>query len=546
MPIAEFQQKSLRFRVGIFGHVGNDAREVLERRGYELYDVSLSSLPSDILLGTTDCLIVVQRPGDPMRKELIASAAALTHDCRVYVQRMADQDSVARLDHTMAALRAKATETRSAPPAHADASCFRQGEDPLYAPFFHLFTAEGVKAWEDHATVMGRNPAGPEPFLSLKITGDHAERLTPEQRTLLQRAFYDCREVRLIGKMNGLSGIGTYEVHAYLKAHEVGSNWPARFFAKLGSRGVVLQEYRKYREKALENVPFHLGPRLRMDRCSLGATQGLIVSDYVAGAEALRDSAREGRGTVPIANLFNQTLWAWRRGAKDEPVILGDKLLPRLTREPPEHRIERYAALGATRGIGDLRAQFKFCQSTPVLIGVVHGDLHATNVLVRQGDAVIIDLADVDSGRPLLFDAASLEGGLLIDGFLKGDSRPINEILRSILPLYRLAAFADDDHFCELHSQTSWYFDSVRQIRMQARQLERGGPGAFQYAWTLAAVLLAKSCNGQDFTKLEDGSTPEARVRREEIRAMSWVVAETILSQLAKATVAPAAEEERA
>ena len=75
--------------------------------------------------------------------------------------------------------------------------------------------------------------------------------------------------------------------------------------------------------------------------------------------------------------------------------------------------------------------------SYPVLAGVIHGDLHATNVLVRMNDAVIIDLERVASGKPLLLDAASLEGGLFVDGFV-GDRRSASEVLKSIKGLYNV------------------------------------------------------------------------------------------------------------
>ena len=64
-----------------------------------------------------------------------------------------------------------------------------------------------------------------------------------------------------------------------------------------------------------------------------------------------------------------------------------------------------------------------------------------------MNDAIIIDLERVAAGQPLLLDAASLEGGLFIDGFV-GDRRPAGEVLESILPLYTATALEQDDHYC--------------------------------------------------------------------------------------------------
>ena len=538
MTIPEFKQRTKRQRIGVLGTLPPEGIRALERRGFRCLAVSLGAMPDDTTLRGMDCLIVVQRPRDRMTAELVVCLRALAFDCRVYVQRAVDQTSVALLDLSIRVLTNPVIDANTGErisEAVFDPACFAHRDDLLFGPCVHLFSAETDEAWERFANLVMENPAGLAPATTLSVVGEGLERLSPEQHLLLARAFSDCREIRLIGKVNGLSGVATFEIHADPGSPDVNgtwpAQWPARFFAKLGCRSTVEREYRQYLQRAMEQVPFHLGPRLRVDRCCLGPVEGLIVSDYVSGAEALRDCAREGRGTTAIANLFNVTLWAWRRGAKDEPRMLGSVLLPKLNRERPDHREALYTALGATRSVADLRTDFERCTSSPVLIGVIHGDLHATNVLVRQNDAVIIDLEKVEDCSPLLFDAASLEGGLLIDGFIKGDDRPVAEILESILQLYEPGAFKQDDHFCLPHSRSHWFFESVRQIRMQATQLERGRPGSFQYAWTLAAVLIRKSCNPDDFTKLA-GETPQSGRRREEIRAMAYVVAETILRGL--------------
>ena len=546
MAISEFNQQALRKRVGILGLIQGAARDALQRRGYACYDISLTDFPAEIELSTTEAIIVVQPPGSLLRDELVACIPALNFDCRVYVQRATDARSVTLLNRTVEKLTPTREVNVTQPAWRFDPSCFEREEssgEPLYEPAVHFITAESPAAWEALATLIGRNPAERLRSAPIEILGDDANGLSDEQRALLRRAFFDCRKVLMCKKSNGLSGIGTYEVLAWQGESLVASDWPVRFFVKLGDRSKVLVEYRKYVWNVMENVPFHLGPRLRLDRCCLGATEGLIVSDYVSDAEALRDCAREGRGTTAIANLFNRTLWAWRRGAKVEDCSLADHLLARLNRAVPAHRQPLCAQLGATCSIDQLKALFARCASTRVLLGVVHGDLHATNVLVRQSDAVLIDLEKVGGGHPLLFDAASLEGGLLIDGFIQNDSRPVSEILASIRTLYEREAFRSDDHFCEPPSPSQWYFDSVRQIRMQARQLERGGAEDLQYAWTLAAVLVQKSTNPYDFNFLEDGSpAPDGR-RREEVRAMAYVVAEIILKQLGASGDEPGSRE---
>jgi Phosphotransferase enzyme family len=212
-------------------------------------------------------------------------------------------------------------------------------------------------------------------------------------------------------------------------------------------------------------VPFHLGPRLRADRCVLDKSQGLITCDYVVGAETLRDGIRDGRGVHVIGNLPDPYLMAPRRHREQRP--LQEFLLEHLHERGaiPRHRERLIRGYGAIKTLEELKAQIaQASPSRPVLVGTIHGDLHATNVLVRMNDAVIIDLERIAAGQPLLLDAASLEGGLFVDGFV-GDRRSAKEVLASILPLYTTAALKQDDHYCDPASGSAWFVDSVRQAR---------------------------------------------------------------------------------
>jgi len=98
----------------------------------------------------------------------------------------------------------------------------------------------------------------------------------------------------------------------------------------------------------------------------------------------------------------------------------------------PPNREPLIRTYGSIKTLEELKALIAQAPSSrPVLVGVIHGDLHATNVLVRMNDAVIIDLERIAIGKPLVLDAASLEGGLFIDGFV-GDRRSAEEVLESI------------------------------------------------------------------------------------------------------------------
>lgn len=533
MPIPQFRAGPLRSLVGFVDAVPEEAVPAFARRGFKCVVIGTAPSTAQADLNAMDCVIL--SPNAPnsagVRAQIKPFGSLLDRDCRLYV-RYAE----GARDKSMVL---KALNDLQLPPSGLvetdgplfSGTWFEGVQAPVYAPFVHVLPT--TTDWDQLADIIMRNPSSPAPNFDLEIeayTEDHHKfSFLPDAQLLIRRAFWNCSSVRLIAKGNGLSGVDAFDAFATLSKNVVGGDWPYRFFVKLGSRIKVSREYHKYRETALENVPYHLGPRLRMDRCVLGQAQGLIVSDYVSGAEVLRDCARQGRGVPAIGNLFNLTLVAWRRAAKSVDRSLASYFEDRFPRDVPDHRAPLIAAYGATRSLEELRQLFDSAPSQPVLEGVVHGDLHATNVLVRLNDAVIIDLERIELSMPMLFDAASLEGGLFVDGFIN-DRREGAELLASLDSLYTASAFNGDDHFCLPHEGSAWFTDSVRQIRMQAMQMELVPR---QYGLVLAAVLLKKACNPEDFRDpKQDQDLNPTPLTREAVRALAYVLAERILLTL--------------
>jgi hypothetical protein len=543
MAIPQFSNGPKRRRIGFVRTMPNGAAEALQRRGYDPYVLSKSQLTEPGCFETTGSIVLSQDPAEPerIRSELKAFSGALNHDCRLYVRYVAEGE---KKDLLLRAL------NRQKLPSSGFVESERKffigdwvdHDSPIYAPFVHILEADDD--WEQLANLIIHNTSGHAPSSALEIeardTLDGEIILNPEHELLIRRAFWNCRKVRLYGKANGLSGVSAYEGYAYLASNEVGGEWPYRFFVKIGARVKVAREFHKYGTTLLENVPFHLGPRLRLDRCVLGLSCGLIVSDFVSGAEPIRDSAREGRGIAAISNLFNVTLLSWRRAAKDESLPLGESLKLLLQdddgndRLVPPHRLARLDEFTASVPIGNLIKIVKdMPPSTPVLTGMVHGDLHATNVLVRMNDAVIIDLERIHPSMPLLFDAASLEAGLFVDGFIK-DRRSAKDILASVSSLYEIQAFEREDHHCDPSDGSAWFMECVRQIRMQAKQMERS---EWQYAWMLGVVFIKKACNKDDFSenhRVTFASPPTCdEGAREAARTLAYVIGEKIILGLA-------------
>lgn len=538
MAILEFSGARLRNGIGFVEEDPPEeaVRELAELQGYNLYRFENSDLTEPGRLATTGAVFIRQTSQNPTRVVQTLeryAATLLRHDCRVFVQPVA---AVAGANGpAYRRMVVEALDALKLPPsglgdneARSLGEWYMGRDAPALAPFVHVLARPGV--WSDVAVLLRNNPAGVPPRYELSINATDWDGkplpLTRERDLLLRRAFWNCASVQLVGLKNGLSGVLTFRVYAHLLQDAVGSRWPYVYFVKIGERAKISREFRAYQANALENIPYHLGPRLRLERCALGHDQGIIVSDYVGGAESLRDCAKDGRAVPVIANLFNTTLWAWRNGAEPEPTPLQEYLRSQMASPIPEHRKPLIDAYGASKSPDELKALFMAKESQPVLVGVIHGDLHATNVLVRGNDAIIIDFEKVGTRAPLLCDMASLEGGLFVDGFL-GDRRTGMDLLKSVECLYEAAAFDGNVIPCHPSNGSAWFFDCVRQIRMQARQVERAPR---QYALTLAVALAHKACNPHDFR--EDNARapgPSSPVSREDVRALAYVLSERIL-----------------
>lgn len=254
--------------------------------------------------------------------------------------------------------------------------------------------------------------------------------------------------------------------------------------------------------RALDYVPFYLSPRLRLDRCNLGSSRGILVGDFVEGAEPIGDCAPSGRASHAITNLFGKTLGVWHKQAKQTSdsnlaQYLEEKWLGEMGQEIvlPPTRAEIVKRLGGIPVVEPFREIFNRCAHGPVLLGPVHGDLHAVNVLVRGSDAIIIDFEKMTEPFPTLFDPASLESGLLVAGFVRDDhsSTKPKALLESLLPLYSFDALKN--FVIPYHhpaDSSAWFYDCVAQIRAATRHAERASG---QYALVLALCLLRKGCN---------------------------------------------------
>lgn len=511
MPITSKPSIPPRARVIVVGTVDSAeweaAEEAFKRRGYQLEHAS--ALDTRTWAQGTDSFIVLHsqdRRGEVASFLAENGSALLDEDCRIYVRSPDPAYSEPMVAMMMKAL----TEL---PSGHTDAA-YSTLTNEAHQPRVQI-CANGT-TWDEFAQLVALHQAGPSPSMDLQIVGGI---LSASEEVLVRRAFHDCSRVELVAMTDGLSGVSAYRAFATVQEGMLGPS-PYSYFVKVGNRGKIVTEAEKYRGNALAYVPFHLGPRLIERRCGLGAKSGILVGDLVSDCLTLRDCAKFA-GVSAIASLFNRTLKAWHDTSREESASLANLLAPRLENrtDVPEDRLQIAKDLGATRSYEVLRGVLQQrSRQEKVRLGAIHGDLHATNVMVRGFDAVLIDFERQENDQPLLFDPASLEGGLLVDGFC-GDPRTVKEILASIRPLYTgdLLAWQAPS---EAATQSEWYYDCVRQIRLHARHLECA-PG--QYATALACTLLSKSANGD--TRLA------GERRKHELRAAAYALADLILSK---------------
>jgi hypothetical protein len=342
-------------------------------------------------------------------------------------------------------------------------------------------------AWDDIANVLSESRPGPAPNFNLLISPRVIfDSLSNEYQLLIRRAFADSTSLLLEPLSQGHSGATLFRVHANLND----TDWPQPYFIKLGTRKKIISEYQAYEMFVNPYIPFHLGPRLDRDRCGLGSASGILVGDFVDGAELLLDRACEGRSTSAIACLFDKTLLAWHRNP-----VQSEKSIPELIGYMFPERIDATRkslaiSFGSTRDEAELRRLFER-ERSPVLVGRVHGDLHSGNILVRANDAIVIDFYSQRGDRPILWDIATLEASLLVEGFPSGQSSPeeIAAWVTALTPLYAEPplglgapeAYPGNPHY--------WFFVAIQQIRRYAREF--GTPQ--QYAAALSLALLVKA-----------------------------------------------------
>lgn len=368
-----------------------------------------------------------------------------------------------------------------------------------------------------------RSDAGKVPRVNLEIVVAHnREPIRAADVPLFQRAFARCKRIALVELTGGLSNARVFAVHMTVDESNAGV-WPQPAFAKLDRRDNIEKEFINYREYADRFIPFGLRPNI--DALVAGSEHSLLVGDFVDRSESLWDLVRRNVAGQAVSALFDETLGGWRNQAyRCDPVegsvaqALASAGVVKTSKIKSRY-VEQASRAGITATTDELWSK---------LIGLkqryrkaaIHGDLHGENVRVRNGQAILIDLASVSVG-PLTADLAALEAWLAFELPPEAAKHEFenpswaNEIDR----LYEPMTFLHPPGPCDPISSYCWMATVVRQIRYIGIATQSC---ATEYQ-TAVAVQLLRRC------QWDDGPTAD-RYRR----GHGYIVAARLIDSMTK------------
>jgi hypothetical protein len=244
--------------------------------------------------------------------------------------------------------------------------------------------------------------------------------LDDDDSLLLRRAFHDCERIYLEPIGGGKASMSVFRIHAWMKQSEVGP-LPLPFFAKIATPRDVDAEKENYRTYAEHYIPFNLRPNIDRHRCVSTRSKAALVGNFVDDAVPIREALRSGHGIGSLFSLFETTLRGFRLqpfasswGMTKEGLdgfVSGRIKLEDLLQKPKV--IERAHEFGLATTPEALHAKISSAaKALSHYTGPYHGDLHSGNVMVRGGDAILIDFGSTGHG-PLTADPATLEASLM-------------------------------------------------------------------------------------------------------------------------------------
>src|ERR1035437_10167548 len=327
----------------------------------------------------------------------------------------------------------------------------------------------------DAAERAARAHVGPQQTEIPKIVAPSGCRLDEEQVILLQRAFYDCSQIRLEALAGGKASDAVFRAHAFCPS-SIGPR-PLPFFVKFGKPGTIEEERQNYSLYAEPYIPFGFRPNLDRRRCVRGAKSSALVGNFVEDAVPLLEHLRTRAGDGVLFSLFATTLRGLRNqpfcadSAKKKTGHLANFITLRIHVNSPPAEIEPRVFLRAKelgfKADNPAAMEAKLCKSAenlPTWWGPIHGDLHAGNVMVRGTEAVLIDFGSVING-PLTGDLAALEVSLIFRAELGSEWESWEAWMKLVAGCYETLPEVKPP-VPEVDSSTfSWIRRAIRELR---------------------------------------------------------------------------------
>lgn len=287
---------------------------------------------------------------------------------------------------------------------------------------------------------------------------------------LFQRAFHFCDKIVLKELTGGRSDARVFAVHMTVNGSRAGKR-PQPFFAKVDECSKIAKEFDNYREFADRYIPFGLRPNVQ--EIVQGAERSLLTGDFVDRSESLWDKVRRNVAAKEISSLFEETLAGWRDQTYDEAPFSGSVAMAMAKAgvcDPGRIKAsyEEHAAREGVAVTGKLLwEQVTNIEGQTCRLGPVHGDLHGGNVVVRNGQAILIDLASVADRAPQTTDLAALETWIAFELPPEdAENAYLNvEWAEEIARLYTPSAFEQAPGPCDSLASYSWMVVAVRQLR---------------------------------------------------------------------------------
>jgi hypothetical protein len=351
-----------------------------------------------------------------------------------------------------------------------------------------------------HVVAQRQAEHGCGPAASASLDIELVQNLPPlksEDKVLLRRAFHDCSKIVLDEMTGGLSDARVCAAHMTMNNSNAG-RWPQPDFVKIDILKKIEREHGKYREYAERYIPF--GQRPNIHTMVKGHSRALLRGSFVKGSESLWALVQRDIAMPVINHLFDETLKGWHDQAYGQSPRSGSiaAAMEKAKIIDPGRIASKYLdddiAGGKATPPGDLWSKL-ISLTREFREAPCHGDLHAENVRVQDGRAILIDMASVEVA-PITTDIAALETWL---AFTAPDGTDMAvwedpEWRKQVDYLYQPETFVSAPEPPEPTHPLRWMINAVRQLRQRglAAQSEAGG---YQIA---VAVQLLRRCQWAD------------------------------------------------